>query len=371
MKRKHRLKSGLLCFSLLLGLLPTTVFATNTSPTEIRWVAMDFRDGIKDVSGDGYSWEKSTKTLTLDEFDGIVYDGTRENSAAILLPADSTIVLNGENTLVTESDSCRGIYSEGGKLTVEGKGTLDMDIESSGGSGFYLDNGGSVSFEGRVQLDVETEGNVIYIYNASGNSPLISISKNARIAFSDELGEKAIYVVRKNSATSSENWFNYDEEFDRNKGIVYLVVALPVTKEDTAIVEEAALALDHYGITIGKNEITKNGATVYTGDVPAYLSNGYTMLPLRALTNALGQEADIQWNAVSKVITVDINGNSYRILASQNILMKGDESIALSAPVEVKDGRTFLSLRDWMTILEIPSAQVSWNPDAKTVDLEY
>ena len=37
----------------------------------------------------------------------------------------------------------------------------------------------------------------------------------------------------------------------------------------------------------------------------------------------------------------------------------------------MKDGRLFVSLRDWMSIMEIEGTQLDWNSATKTVTLRY
>ena len=46
-------------------------------------------------------------------------------------------------------------------------------------------------------------------------------------------------------------------------------------------------------------------------------------------------------------------------------------NIKLSTPAETVNGRLFVSLRDWMSIMEIDGSQLSWNPETKTVTLKY
>lgn len=74
-------------------------------------VAMDFTGTNTDATGEGYSWDSDSKTLTLTG-----YKMTEPcNDTAIILPGGAKLVLNGENTL----------YSKNGAL-IDAKGTLEI-----------------------------------------------------------------------------------------------------------------------------------------------------------------------------------------------------------------------------------------------------
>ena len=74
-------------------------------------VAMDFTGTNTDATGEGYSWDSDSKTLTLTG-----YKMTEPcNDTAIILPDGAKLVLNGENTL----------YSKNGAL-IDAKGTLEI-----------------------------------------------------------------------------------------------------------------------------------------------------------------------------------------------------------------------------------------------------
>lgn len=359
--------SLLLCFILVLQLLPSVAFAKDF---EITWFDMDFRTVNKDVSKSTWDWDVKSKTLTLEDFHGYVEDGIRENNAAILLPENSTIKLIGENSLSTASDRCRGFYSEGGKLEIEGNGSLDITIDSADASAFFLDNGGAITFGEKVEIAVETDGPVIYITGARGNDPLISVLRKATVSFSRDIGSKAIYVVKKSNTETSDNWFNYDEDFDKSTDSVVLVKKPTTEAAEDTTEDEAILAA--YRVAIGNSSISKDGVIVYNGDAPAFISeNNFTMLPLRALITALGVDTDIAWNASTKTATVVFNEHTYLITAGNGPMIKDGEKVDLYAPAQIEDRRAFLSLRDWMAILEIPSEQVSWDSVTKTVTLNY
>ena len=54
-------------------------------------------------------------------------------------------------------------------------------------------------------------------------------------------------------------------------------------------------------VTIGANEIIKNGRSIYS-DVPAQIINERTMIPVRVIAEAFG--ADVQWNDACKAVVI-------------------------------------------------------------------
>ena len=64
----------------------------------------------------------------------------------------------------------------------------------------------------------------------------------------------------------------------------------------------AGKRLDNISLTIGKNELTKNGEATAL-DVPAQIIEGRTMVPARAISEALG--AKVEWNAEVQMVTIE------------------------------------------------------------------
>ena len=79
--------------------------------------AMDFTGTNTDATGEGYSWNQSTKTLTLTD-----YQMTAPcNDTAIILPDGAKLILNGENTLNSKNGA---LIDAKGTLEISGTGSL-------------------------------------------------------------------------------------------------------------------------------------------------------------------------------------------------------------------------------------------------------
>lgn len=363
---KKKIISILTC-STLLGLMPVSAFGQ-----EINLMSMDFREATADSQGTGWDWDANSKTLTLTNFQGIVSEGVREESAAILLPEDSILLVEGNNNEITaNSYRCSGIYSEG-DLIIGGDGTLDINIASPKASGVYL-NGGILSIEDDVDITVDAPTYAIYIYGLKSNQVAVSVLEDATFAFPDDLSDDAVYVIVKDNVDPNSITFNYKETRDISDELVTLseveVEEIPEVIPEVIPPQTTDDDDDIYTISIGNKVIQKNGANAYTSDVAPYINNGYTMLPLRALLTISDPSVQIKWDAPSKTATISYDDDTFVIKAGNTTMTEDGEVIALATPAEVLDGRLFVSLRDWMKIMDISNEDVSWNSTTKTVTL--
>ena len=97
-------------------------------------------------------------------------------------------------------------------------------------------------------------------------------------------------------------------------------------------------------------------------ETPAYIENGRTMVPLRFISEALGEKVD--WNAETKSVII---GDNKAVLAigSKEIDANG-KKITIDSPAVIKNSRPFVPLR---AISEILGAKVDWDGTTKTVSI--
>lgn len=104
-------------------------------------------------------------------------------------------------------------------------------------------------------------------------------------------------------------------------------------------------------------------------DVPAYLSaEGYTMLPVRAVATALGVDnSSVIWNQATRTVTIMYGQRIITMVAGQKVITVNGNTIPSATTVQIKNGRTFLSLRDLGTALNV--TDVTWDATTKTATL--
>ena len=368
---------GVLTTAVLFGACPTAAFAADMNVLD---KSLDFRTMTEDASGDGWNWDAGSQELTLKDFQFTVPYDKLEEKAAIYLPAESSIEVKGDNNhLEVNSYHCDAIYCEG-DLNIEGDGVLEITTKSSGANVIYVERG-PLLIDDEVEIKTNPKGRVIFIHHAKGSRPVLTIADDAKVTFpEDEADDQIILITHKSSVKPADNWLNYSEEFDDwDERIELVAKKASADKEDAADKEdttetptEPEKQLNEYKIIIGAKEILKNGEVSYTADVVPYLNkDGYTMLPLRALLEVSNPEQAVNWNNGTKSAHTFVNNKLVSIQPGEATYTKALDKIVLSTPAETMNGRLFVSLRDWMSIMEIDGSQLDWDTATKTVTLTY
>jgi hypothetical protein len=118
-------------------------------------------------------------------------------------------------------------------------------------------------------------------------------------------------------------------------------------------------------LTIGSADMEVNGM-IRKLDAAPFIKDGRTLLPIRALIEALG--GTVQWDATTKTATVVLGSRTVALtVGSTTALVNGSPVTLDVAPVIVK-GRTFLPLR---AVAENVGLDLAWEPVSRTVSLTY
>ena len=141
-----------------------------------------------------------------------------------------------------------------------------------------------------------------------------------------------------------------------------------ITLVDTRPEEWQLPFVGEISLQIGSNIIYVND-NKYLMDASAYISDsGYTMLPLRALSDVLTlNEGEVIWENNTAYIVY-----GPKIIQTQlgsNILLINGNPYYMSAKSEVVDGRIFIPLRDFCNAFEIEDTEIIWNSIQKSVKI--
>ena len=103
-------------------------------------------------------------------------------------------------------------------------------------------------------------------------------------------------------------------------------------------------------------------------DVNPYIENGRTLVPLRFVSNSLGQ--DVKWNGKDRTVTVSIGDTRmvYTIDSTAVRVTAADRTTTIHSdvPARIKDGRTFVPSR---ILSELSANPISWDKDRRVVIL--
>ena len=121
-------------------------------------------------------------------------------------------------------------------------------------------------------------------------------------------------------------------------------------------------------VTIGANEMYANDKAIAL-DVPAYISNGYTMLPVRAVTEALSGSAIVRWDDATKTVTITFGSRVINMTVGSNVMVINGVNVAMQAKCEITDSRAFIPLRDMGYALGLNDDKIAWDDATKTATL--
>ena len=97
-------------------------------------------------------------------------------------------------------------------------------------------------------------------------------------------------------------------------------------------------------------------------DVPPQIINNRTMVPLRAIFEALG--ASVDWNQETKTVTSTKGDTTIKLTIDSNTMYVNGNTVTLDTPACVVNDRTLVPVR---AISEAYKTKVDWNGDTKTV----
>ena len=121
-------------------------------------------------------------------------------------------------------------------------------------------------------------------------------------------------------------------------------------------------------VTIGADTLTA-GRQVIALDVPAYISEGYTMLPVRAVTEALSGAAIVRWDDATKTVTITFGSRVISMTVGSKTMNINGVPVQMSKACEITESRSFIPLRDLGYALGLNDSKINWDDATKTASL--
>lgn len=122
----------------------------------------------------------------------------------------------------------------------------------------------------------------------------------------------------------------------------------------TAAAASPSFAADDISVTLDGRKLSF--------DVPPQIINERTMVPLRAIFEALG--ADVDWNQATQTVTSSKDDITIRLTIDSNIMYVNGNTVVLDTPACVVNERTLVPVR---AISEAFNTTVDWDNDTRTV----
>lgn len=97
-------------------------------------------------------------------------------------------------------------------------------------------------------------------------------------------------------------------------------------------------------------------------DQPPIIQNGRTLVPLRAIFEAMG--ATVDWDGDTQTVISTLFGTTVKLTIGSNILYRNDEAKTLDVPAQIVNNYTMVPAR---AVAEAFGANVDWDGDTQTV----
>ncbi|WP_275983780.1 stalk domain-containing protein [Paenibacillus hamazuiensis] len=115
-------------------------------------------------------------------------------------------------------------------------------------------------------------------------------------------------------------------------------------------------------------KLGKNGVQLYVnGDEPSmevrpFIRDGNTLVPFRAISEAL--KAEVSWNADERSVTVTRDGISVKLFIDSKTAYVNGQEVTLEVPAAIENGSTVVPVR---FVSEALKAVVKWEDETKSV----
>lgn len=212
---------------------------------------------------------------------------------------------------------------------------------------------------GELKLEVDVPQNAKYlltIYKEDNNAQLVDVgsveinSETKKVTINNVLESCRYYFV-----VSAKTYSNEDYTIKCMNNVLSTSVYYPVGQTQI-------------DLQIGNQYMNVNGVARLidnNGTMPV-LSNGRTMLPIRAVIESLG--GTINWDANTFTTTVTIGGKNIRIKIGDMVAYVNGTAKSLDVPAQLINQRTMLPLR---FIMENLGGNVTWEDATQIVRIKY
>ncbi|MCD8036243.1 MAG: copper amine oxidase N-terminal domain-containing protein, partial [Clostridiales bacterium] len=165
-----------------------------------------------------------------------------------------------------------------------------------------------------------------------------------------------------------ENTSTDEDEYDQNGVFEYeplvvdseyvQVVTAPRDQDDSTLLRTVTA-------TIGSEQMSAGSDTINL-DAPAYINaDSYTMLPVRAIAEALG--ATVSWDEESRSVSIFSGERIISMTIGEKTMYVNGTPVQMNTAPEISNGRTFVPVRDLANALGITN--VEWDEETLTVTL--
>ena len=301
------------------------------------------------------------------------------------VPVNDIVITEAEEGILKEDDQIiLGVekmdFEDAGKVEVtEGDIDVDVDIDDSYPSADLYETRYDKALLTVTVNDESTEASTIVISGLElyldRTLPVGGYALQNLGAY-DHSNDKAINILWENSDTDKDVYDAdavnskdkngdvppYDAYFKYKAVTVndsYVDVITSARDQDDSTTNKKII------ITVGASTMAVGTETVNL-DAPAYInSENYTMLPVRAISEAFG--ATVNWDAASRTVTVLSGQRIISMTIGSRTMYINGTPVAMNTTAAIVNDRTFIPVRDLANSLGISA--INWTEASGTVTL--
>ena len=301
------------------------------------------------------------------------------------VPVNDIVITEAEEGILKDGDHVvLGVekmdFEDAGKVEVtEGDIDVDVDIDDDGGFAYTSEKGNKAYLTVTVN-DESTEASTIVISGLElyldRTLPVggYALQNVGGVDLDVDRDSKAINILWENSATRYYDADPVEETGAEAKTLTYdAIFKYKAVTVNDSYVDVITSARDQDDSTTNKKIIITVGAsTMAVGtetvnlDAPAYInSENYTMLPVRAISEAFG--ATVNWDAASRTVTVLSGQRIISMTIGSRTMYINGTPVAMNTTAAIVNDRTFIPVRDLANSLGISA--INWTEASGTVTL--
>ncbi len=342
-------------FNDYIGESEVEITADKASTTSTSALALTFQvsveagktgDIVAKISGRGLDKEHSVKlgvakapvTVTAEVKD--VKIGVQEQAVGVitLVEAGAEVLASGDDITLTIGDDDDFEISEDPTVKVtKGDATID-DVEVDG-------NIITITID-----DESTEASTIEVSGIKVDVDRTVAEGNYKVA----VGGSALVM----NAGEDEDFFFEDSDSIVEPAFVRVITPAPA---DTTVTQKVVFTIDNKEYMVGDTKVTSDVAPYIDG-------NSRTMLPVRAMANALNvTDSSILWNDAEKSVTIFKGDRVIKIVVGASSFTLNGTPVPMDTMAVIKESRTFLPAA---ALVQAMGKGISWDPATRTVTIQ-
>jgi len=144
------------------------------------------------------------------------------------------------------------------------------------------------------------------------------------------------------------------------------IVRNKYTQEELEALKEVSLRFDsieNVDVIPVENVLFKKGNAKF--DTPPVIKEGRTLIPVRAVSEALG--AKVEYDDVEKIVTITKDGKVIVFSLAEGTVTVNEETVEIDVPAEIMNNRTMVPLRFIAEQLELT---VEWDQETQTINID-